>query len=779
MNGINKEHDLKYMEILAPAGHLEALIGAINAGANAIYLAGSKFGARAYASNFDQQALMDAIHYAHVRGVFVYVTINTLIYNDEIEDLLTYTDFLVEHHVDAFIIQDLGIMYLLRKRYPNMQLHVSTQANAHSIDQVRFFKEIGMNRVVMARETPIEVIKEIKKEVDIELEVFVHGALCVCYSGNCLMSSMQGGRSGNRGECAQPCRLPYTLLKNNKVVSKESYLLSTKDLMTIDYLKELMEIGVDSIKIEGRMRKASYVIQAVKSYDIAQQTLMKMITSDFEKEKMHLMKVFNRRFTKGYLFHEQKNDINHDIRPNHMGIEIGTVIHYHANKITIKLIEPLHVGDGYRIIDDVDLGDTVSRINLNNHFVKQAMIGDIITLDVKSKVSIGSTVVKTSDTLLEHELSLYLNPNYKLISIDATIEAYVNQPLRLTLFDGFHHVSVTTNDVIEKAVNHPLTKEQIIHQISKFGDTPFVLSSVDVKTHEDIFVSLSQLNQLRREAMSKLITLRTRRHPQTIIKHLSFEAIPIRKTDVSTVFKVTQPDQHMVLKNHGTFLYIEERLNLQLKKDQALYTYRIESPIIQYKQEPLVIHEVGTLWRYQHKLHMISSEYLNVTNIYTAYLLYHYGVTRVTLSLELQRQKVLTFTQQYERIFKHKPALECVVYGKTELMISKYCPIAKTFKTKDNCLLCEKNNYALMDSLNRQLPLLHDGQCNIRILNHQPLELFSYIKELRQAGIQTLRLDFTTESKEHMDTIIRVYQEASHQIPHYPLPQTTTGRYLK
>ena len=770
---------VKKMEILAPAGHLDALIGAINAGAHAVYLAGSKFGARAYASNFDQQELVDAIHYAHVRGVFVYVTINTLIYNDEIDDLLTYTDFLVEHHVDAFIIQDLGVMYLLRKRYPNMQLHVSTQANAHSIDQVRFFKDIGMNRVVMARETPIEVIKDIKKEVDIELEVFVHGALCVCYSGNCLMSSMQGGRSGNRGECAQPCRLPYTLLQNDKVVSKESYLLSTKDLMTIDYLKDLMEIGVDSIKIEGRMRKASYVIQAVKSYDIALKNLMMEKTTDLEVEKQNLMKVFNRRFTKGYVFHEPKNDINHDVRPNHMGIEIGTVIAYQSHQITIKLRELLQVGDGYRILDKHDIGDTVSRIGLKNHFVQQAHPGDLITLDVKSRVSLGSTVVKTSDAHLENELSSYLDPYYKLISLDATIEAYAHQPFKLILYDGVHRVSVSTKDVLEKAVNQPLTKEQMILQISKYGETPFVLSSIDVKTNEDIFISLSRLNQLRREAISKLTTLRTKRDQQAIIKHPNFEAIVIPKHHISTVFKVTQQDQYVYLKDLGTYVYIEERLTPELTNDQALYTYRIQSPRIQHKQEPLVIHEVGTLFRYQHKLSLTTSEYVNVTNIYTAYLLHRYGVSRITLSLELQRQRVLAFSKQYELVFKHKPELEFVVYGKTELMISKYCPIAKTFKSKENCLLCEKNKYSLRDTLNRKLPLVHDGQCNIRILNHLPLELFTYIKEIRLAGIQTLRLDFTTETDEEMSKIIHTYQESNLTNRHHSLPQTTTGRYLK
>ena len=232
---------MKDVELLAPVGNKEALIGAINAGANAVYLAGKKFGARAFSNNFEEENLIDAIRYAHLRGVFVYVTVNTLIFDDEIEDLLKFTDVLVENHVDALIVQDLGMIDLMIRRYPMTDIHASTQMNIHNIKQVKFLKKLGVKRIVMARETPLSIIKQIKKNIDIELEVFVHGALCVSYSGNCLMSSMLGGRSGNRGECAQPCRLAYRLYKDNQMISNQSYLLSTKDLMTIEYIDQLIE----------------------------------------------------------------------------------------------------------------------------------------------------------------------------------------------------------------------------------------------------------------------------------------------------------------------------------------------------------------------------------------------------------------------------------------------------------------------------------------------------------------------------------------------------------
>jgi len=254
------------IELMAPAGSKEAFLGAINAGADAVYLGGKKFGARAFAANFESEEMPDLVRYAHLRGTSVYVTINTLIFDDEVDELIRYTDELVNADVDALIIQDLGMLDLLHRRYPAMPIHASTQTNAHNPLQVRFLKELGASRVILARETPIETIRAIKKSVDIEIEVFVHGALCVSYSGNCLFSSMVGHRSGNRGECGQPCRLPYTLLRDGEPISDQAYLMSTKDLMTLSRLDELVASGVDALKIEGRMRKPDYVIQTVLSY---------------------------------------------------------------------------------------------------------------------------------------------------------------------------------------------------------------------------------------------------------------------------------------------------------------------------------------------------------------------------------------------------------------------------------------------------------------------------------------------------------------------------------
>jgi putative protease len=507
---------MKKIEILAPAGSKESMIGAINAKANAIYLAGKKFGARAFANNFEDNDLIEVIHYAHLRGVLVYVTVNTLIFDEEIEPLLQYTDQLVKNGVDALIVQDIGVMDILIKRYPNLDIHASTQTNTLNIHQVKFLKNMGVKRIVMARETPIEMIKQIKKQVDIELEVFVHGALCVCYSGNCLMSSMLGGRSGNRGECAQPCRLAYSLLKENNTVSDESYLLSTKDLMTIDYLEQLIEAGVDSIKIEGRMRKPEYVIQAVSSYRKAIEAYENQIKIKLEDEYLKLKKVFNRDFTKGYLFNESPSKIVSDYRPNHMGIEVGVVINYKDSKVSIQLTDTLEVNDGYRIISDKDYGNTVSRIIKDEGIVKKALAGDIIKLDVTEKIKIGSKVLKTSDHQLELSLSKYLDENYKMIPLQGQVIAKANHYLTLTLDDDKHQVTFTSTEPLSKATTKPVLKNQIVDQFSKLGNTPFYFESLIIDTDEASFISIKEMNELRRSALDAIIQLRTQNQLKTI-----------------------------------------------------------------------------------------------------------------------------------------------------------------------------------------------------------------------------------------------------------------------
>jgi U32 family peptidase len=769
---------LKAIEILAPAGSKAAMIGAINAKANAIYLAGKKFGARAYANNFEDNELYEMIDYAHLRGVFVYVAINTLIFDDEIDGLLEYTDQLVKHGIDAFIVQDLGVIDLLTKRYPEVDIHASTQVNTLNIHQAKFLKSLGVKRIVMARETPLKLIKQIKKQVDIELEVFVHGALCVCYSGNCLMSSMLGGRSGNRGECAQPCRLPYTLLKDNIVINDQSYLLSTKDLMTLEYMNQLIEAGVDSIKIEGRMRKPEYVIQAVLSYRKAIDAYHLKQQFKFDEELLKLKKVFNRDFTKGYLFNETPNQINHDYRPNHMGIPLGVVTDYKDNKVTIKLISELEVNDGYRILGNPDYGDTVSRIIKGNDIIKRALTGDIIKLDVTQKIEKYSQVLKTKDSRLESSLEVYLNENYKSIPLTGNIVAMKHELMTLEISDGIHKVSTQSKNSLTEALTKPVLKSQIVDQISKLGNTPFYFESLHVKTDNLCFIPIKDMNEMRREALDQLISIRTSYQTKVInIENtLSTKAMDHK---VEFAVKVTTKKQFdEVIKFDLDTIYYEDTIKeIEHRENIIPVIKRIQMHPYNLKSSKL-ISEVGSIVTHDFTHKLYTDEYMNVTNIHTLRMLALHNISRVTLSPELSKERILKLVEKYKATFKETPAVELVVYGAVDLMITKYCPIAKTFKTKENCHLCELNQYDLMSLNGLKFPLINDGNCNLRILNYKPLNLIEHVKEIIDAGI-SIRLNFTTESEEEVQSIIQKFQLALKEKPKpISLKKFTYGRFI-
>lgn len=768
------------MEILAPAGSKESMIGAINAGANAIYLAGKRFGARAYANNFEDDDLYEVIRYAHLRGVLVYVAINTLVYDDEIENLIHYTDQLVKHDVDAFIVQDLGIIDLLTKRYPNTDIHASTQVNTHNIHQVKFLKQLGVKRIVMARETPIELIRQIKKQVDIELEVFVHGALCVCFSGNCLMSSMQGGRSGNRGECAQPCRLPYTLIKDGQVVSDMTYLLSTKDLMTLEYMDQLIEAGVDSIKIEGRMRKPEYVIQTVQSYQKAYQAYENKKQVRFEDEVSKLKRVFNREFTKGYLFDEKPSEINHDYRPNHMGVELGTVLDCVNHKVFIRLTDTIEINDGYRIVGDIDYGNTVSRIIKGSELIKKGMPGEVIQLDVTEKIKKGSKVLKTLDLNLESSLSPYLDEQYKLIALKGHVTARKDELMKLSISDHVHEVTVYSSEVLSSAQTKAVSQSQIADQISKLGHTPYYFESLEIDTDNQSFIPIKMMNELRRQAVEELSALRIHRLEKTIVTDIDTTVKPMESKPQITLKVTTREQLDEAIKSNIDIVFYEDIIKnvtpskrfIPVKKRIQLHAYENQGPA-------QLVHEIGSLMTRDLNQKIYTDEFMNVTNMYTVRLLSCLGVSRVTLSPELSRERIKKLFQNYTKTYHQQPGLEVVIYGSVDVMISKYCPIAKTYKTKQNCHLCELNQYHLMDRMGLKFPLINDGNCHLRILNHKPLNLMEYAKELMNLGI-SIRLHMTTEDPIQVKEIIDSCQSALKHIPS-PISQKTYtyGRFLK
>lgn len=773
---------MQKVELLAPAGSKDAFIGAINAGADAIYLSGKRFGARAYANNFDDEEMIESIRYAHLFGVRVFVAINTLIFNDEIDELLVYTDFLVSNQVDALIIQDLGMIYLMTKRYPDTEIHVSTQFNTHNIHQVKVLKDLGVKRIVLGRETSLKTIRAIKREVDIELEVFIHGALCVSYSGNCLMSSMIGGRSGNRGECAQTCRLPYELYKDKQMISDQSYLLSTKDLMTIDYIDELIEAKIDSFKIEGRMRKPEYVVETVKAYrkaiDMARKHESYVKTKDIDR----LTRVFNRSFTKGFILDEVPRLLNASKRPNHQGVPLGRVISNSKNRIKVLLEDDLRVGDGYRLlIDDEDRGDTISRILKNGSIVNQAKANDVVELDVKGLIKKDTQLVKTTDIQIESEARHYLNEHNKKILLNCHITAKTGSKLSVICHDSSHVIKVQSIDVIEKAINQPTMKEEIEVRFQKLGQTPFVISNLIVDCDVNLFIPVKMINDLKREMVEKLTNQRINQQPKRIQDHLLFPSIALDAYPPKLFVKVRTKAQHKAAQICGIEqIIIEDTLVLTEGKDKIISLKRIQTDQKKTISYDAYVHDIGVT-KYNFDGHnLFADQFLNVTNVYSAYALYALGFKRVTLSVELSKVRALQFADIFMKTFRFLPELDLISYGIVDLMLTKYCPIAKTFQTNPNCHLCERDQYYLKDRMNQFYPLVHDGNCNLRILHSKPLHLYQDISAIKQAKISGIRLDFTVENYQECENIITFYQQLfeGQTLPN-PLITYTVGRWQR
>ena len=405
-------------EILAPCGNMEAFYAAIEAGCDAVYLAGKMFGARAYSNNFTDEELVYIIDYAHLYGVKVYVTCNILIFEKEVAKFLDYVRFLHQNNVDAIIMQDIGMIDLVHKTFPNLELHGSTQMNIHSLDGAIIAEKLGLKRIVLARETPLEVVKQIKEKTNLEIEIFVHGALCASYSGMCLFARSIGPRSGNRGTCSGCCRLPYKLLDNEeKVLNKNSYPLSMKDLMTLNDLDKLIDLKIDSFKIEGRMKSASYVYLATKLYKDTRDNYLKnnkIIINN--KDLFKLNNVFNRSYTKGFLFNDK--DVSNDLSPNNIGVMVGKVIDYKKNNILIKLNNDVSINDGLRIVNDnFEYGMILNEFKLNNDKVLKAKTNNIISVRVNKKIPLNSLVYRTFSDEIKKEIDNIIKTKERKIPI--------------------------------------------------------------------------------------------------------------------------------------------------------------------------------------------------------------------------------------------------------------------------------------------------------------------------------------------------------------------------
>lgn len=755
---------MKKVELLAPAGSFEALQAAVQNGCDAVYLGGSMFGARAFAHNFDEEEIKQAIAYAHLYDVRVFVTMNTLIREDELEKCVRYAQFLYEHDADALIVQDLGLFSVLKEMFPDMELHASTQMHIHNSSGIELLKQAGAARVVLARETPIEDIAKYSK-LGVALEVFVQGALCVSYSGQCLMSSITLNRSGNRGECAQNCRMQYDLEKTidgtrKKIPAKGKYILSPKDLNTLAYIPQLIEAGISSFKIEGRMKRPAYVACMVSLYRKAIDAYVAGTTFHIDMAMQEEMeKVFHRGFSAGHVFHKKGSRLMNAIRPNHVGVEVGTVLNIRKGKILVKLSKALHQGDGIRILQDQeDTGFSLNRLYKQGMLVNHGDAGDIIELDKTMQVEIGNKIVKTSDVMQLKTLQDTYQGYKRRILLKAQFCMEEAKPAWLEVMDEQGHClrSYSTQRV-EVAKNIPLSKQRIDVQLKKSKDTPFDFYHITYQIQDGTTLSIKAINHLRREVLAKLEEVRKMRHPnrtaKTVCPNVSVHQHVLPRICVI----VHTMDQYKACVQAGIRMIFVEGSTLyqQLQKEEHVYLSQPRVMKATYGNTLECIQEPGGLLA-DRKVFCDAS--LHLTNSYTAAFLYNHHAIATTFSLEYSLQECIHIANAFRNRYKEHGNFVYHVYGREELMLSEYCPInaIEMDNDKKNCHLCRgKATYALVDKKKHRYPIMGDEHCRMHLLNERPRNRIKEIPSALAQDIQHFLCVFTIEDQSTCNHILQ------------------------
>ena len=735
------EIEKRQIELLAPAGSYEIFSAVLKAGADAVYLGGSRFGARAYANNFSEEELKRAIEEAHIHGRQLYLTVNTLFKEEELEgELYDYLLPYYEQGLDAVIVQDIGAIRFIRQAFPGLDIHTSTQMTVTNRYGAELMKELGANRVVTAREMSFEEIRDIHDHVEVEIESFVHGALCYCYSGQCLLSSMLGGRSGNRGRCAQPCRLPYEVCdRKKKAVSdrkgrklKENYILSPKDMCTIELLPELVESGVYSFKIEGRMKQAEYaagVVSVYRSYaDKYLADLERFGDAERAKENYRVSEEDNRKlfdfgnrsgFTEGYYRQHNGRDMITFEKPNHAK---------------------------------------------GNETLQEEIRQNYVRTQIKEKIK--------GNLRLSKEFPAKIEVSYGDVSVRAE------------------------GEIPQTAQKQPLTREKVEGSLRKTGNTPYEFSELEIEMEDDLFLPIQALNQLRREVLDKLseeLTKRYRRNPletetaaykrespavspKNSTQKQSAETAVSKKTNLAVSVETREQlsivcgfpqaddiyiDSSCYPEKNSIQWLTEDIQNVHASGKRAFYilpaVFRKDT-MEKYKKEAEVWLNSGIdgfVVKSLDELQFVRKEFPRDTeiifdhNMYTynnraKALLKQFAPLRDTIPLELNRKELAN---------RENRGSELLIYGNLPLMTSAQCVHA-------NMQGCDRQPQVmyLKDRYGKYFPVKNNcRECYNVIYNTAPLLLFDYRKELEKMNITSYRISFTTEGEKEIKNIMGLY----------------------
>ena len=712
-------------ELLAPAGNMDALKAAVSNGCDAVYLGMTRFGARAYSSNFDENTLREAIEYCHLRDVKVYVTMNTIVFEDEIEDMHSQLKLINQLGVDGVIVQDLAVLDYIVNNFEDMDAHCSTQMGIDDLEGTLLFKNMGAKRVVLARETDVDEAIAIRETSGVPVEVFVHGALCVSYSGNCLMSGLIGYRSGNRGRCVGSCRKLYELINTTTGKSLgQSYILSMKDLNTFDQLDRLKVL--DSLKIEGRMKEPAYVANVVSIYRSA--------LDGNSQDGADLEKTFNRTYTKGYILGEDRADVVNVKRPNNYGYPIGRITGISRGRYEITLDKVLNQNDIIRIDhqgEDVNLS-VVKLYGLDGRLINSAE--DKCFISVKEKLSLGDVVYKTKDYQYYKGLGNALDGEFRRFPLDVRVYAYPGTKLVIEAEGLGCSYLYESEEILGEAIKAPTSAEQVAKQLGRLGDTVFVLGNVEFEEY-NAFIPVKLLNSARREIVDGLCEARIGSKPRKMRTPETKASIAFPVKDPYITASVTTEEQYRACREMGI--------------DVIYYDNIVPRNNNKYKdmEGQLLIGGYGGIYRYKDTNPFVTDYSLNVVNAESCRILHGLGAARVTISYELNRKQIRQLIDSYYEANGGYPALEMIVYGRAPLLVTRYCPL----KTCGLCGECRRNSYELRDEYGT-FPLVSHEDCTTTVLNGKVLNLLDEMPFIE--GIEAFRLNFTLETAEEVKNVI-------------------------
>jgi len=795
------------IELLAPAGDWECMRAAVANGANAIFFGVEKFNARARANNFKMAELPEIMRFLHRYGVKGFLTFNILVFEDELRDARILVDACIEAGVDAVIVQDLGLVKMIREMSPDFPIHGSTQMTITSPEAVEFTKPFGLERVVLGRENNLKQIRKIGEQAKLPMEVFVHGALCVSYSGQCLTSEVWGGRSANRGECAQACRLPYDLMVDgvHKPMGDIAYLLSPKDLAAIDLVPELIEAGVTSFKIEGRLKSPEYVANVVSKY---RRAIDKYFDGDdagpTAEEIRELQQSFSRGFTHGFLEGTNNKKLVDGTFPKSRGVYLGRVEKILRDGVICSIEAPLKRGDGLVF----DAGDPTKKeeggrvydlrrggLKLEGEVTEGSRIEIVMgrnDVDL-TRLHEGDRIWKTSDPALDKRLrgTFETDKPYRVFPAAVTVEGREGAPLRTlwTDLDKGTTVVVQSQMPLEKAEKRPLGQEVLEEQLGRLGGTLYWLDQLKVSLEGEVIVPKSELNRIRREAALQLELLREQPPKYT---RLPTDETPIEKAPAPvtsprmTALCRTLEQVEAAVKTDVSMIYADFEFIKQFPdaiaicreagKPIALATPRIHMPgengyhrnILNLKPDAVLVRNTGALYYYlkeraekpneEHPM-LIGDFSLNVSNHKTVELFREVGLDWVTPSYDLNIQQMVDMLRLADT-----SRLELVIHQHMPMFHTEHC-VYCTFLSEGtdytNCgRPCEQSRASLQDRIGMNHPVRVDEGCRNTVYNAIEQSGAEYLQNFLELGVPSYRVEFLEESGEKVQEVLKLYRDA-------------------